>query len=79
MTFTAVLCAPLRTAGQHLELNTPGLSLTSHNYLCKAGKKEKWGERQEEEEGEWPGEGADSPWCRGGHGGSPESRRWRRS
>ena len=44
VTFTAILCAPLRTAGQRLELNTPGLSLMSHNYLCKAGKKEKFRE-----------------------------------
>lgn len=39
MTFTAILCALLRTAGERLELNTPGLSLTVSQLPVQGTKK----------------------------------------
>lgn len=41
MTFSAVLCALLRTAGERLELNPPGLSLAVSQLPVPSRKKKK--------------------------------------
>ena len=47
MTFSTVLCAFLRTAGERLELNPPGLSLAV-SQLPVPGRKKKRGEIERE-------------------------------
>lgn len=57
MTFSAVLCALLRTAGERLELNPPGLSLAVSQLPVPSRKKKKeklrkgGGQREEGERG----------------------------
>ena len=48
MTFSAVLCALLRTAGERLELNPPGLSLAVSQLPVPGRKKKKKGEIERE-------------------------------
>lgn len=57
MTFSTVLCAFLRTAGERLELNPPGLSLAVSQLPVPGRKKkreklrERGGQREEGERG----------------------------